>query len=238
MHVWCNAHEAVKVSEVVGYGNVDYVAKATEAATAIENLAVDADNATKLAALKTYMNWRLCFTSYEQANNIESAKVGELKAYLNGLGTQTIVANCYDAIVTDMPDWSGNANKFNPNGKAYSVSLPNIMYGLYDSFSMYLKCNDPGEDFTWTVGNGDNSMVLTRNSGTAWLGFSVSKHDDGKYYMTMQDANSASNIQVQLSDAVVRGDEAFTFTLQTTGWSWCWLGMSDADNVINATVAK
>lgn len=228
----------VFMSEVKGiaFGNVDYIQKAASAAAAIDALADDADDATKLAALKTYMYWRLCFTAYEQENNAETASVVALKTYLNGLGAQTIVENCYNEIETTMPDWDGNANKYNPNGKTYSVSLPKIMYGMYDSITMVMKCNSEAATFTASYGN--ESLDVTMNNAAGGLMFTVSKHDDGCYYMRVWDENGSASFEVKLSDEIVRGDESFTFDFATTAWSWCCLGTQIADNCITATVAK
>ncbi len=233
----------VFMSEIKGIevGNVDYVAKAAEAATAIDNLADDADDATKLAALKTYMYWRLCFTAYEQENNAETTSVVALKTYLNGLGAQNIVENCYNEIETTLPDWNDDNNnpnhvKYNPNGNSYSVSLPKIMYGMYDSITMVMKCNSEAATFTASYGN--ESIDVTMNASAGWLMLTVNKHDDGCYYMKVWDANGSASFEIKLSNEIVRGDQAFTFNLATTAWAWCWLGTTSADNCITATVAK
>ncbi len=236
-HIWCDSHVTVKVSEIVGYGNVDYVAKAAEAATAIENLAVEATDAQKLSALQTYMRYRLLFTTYEATQNVESAKVTALKTELNGKGALTIVPNSYSQVVTTMPDWSEKVGEaYNPNGNTYSVSLPPIIYGMYDEVTMVLKCNSEAANFTAIYG--DNSCGVTMNNTAGWLMFTVSKHDDGNYYMKVWDANSADYFEVVLSNEVVSGQQAFTFNLKVDAWAWCWLGTSSADNTITATVSK
>lgn len=75
------AYSWVKVFNIhaIGSSNVDYVAKATEAATAIGNLASDASQDDKIAALKEYRSWRNHFTSYELANNAKPSAVTALE---------------------------------------------------------------------------------------------------------------------------------------------------------------
>lgn len=110
MHIWQNTHPEVRVSEVVGYGNVDYVAKAAEAATAIDKLAVDADNTAKFAALKTYLTWRSHFTAAELAANPMSTKATELQAALKAAG---VVDNIWMPTADNLKDVKCDAVNWN-----------------------------------------------------------------------------------------------------------------------------
>lgn len=232
---WCTANTWVKMSEIKAIPRltVDYIEQANTVAAQIDGLADSATDDEKINILTSYMKARLCFTDYEQSVNPESNGVKALKEYLNGLGSRTIVDNAYDQIVTDMPDWEGQANKFNPSGQSYSVELPKIVFGMYDSITMVMKCDSGTANWTATCGN-----ATVSKQGTLWLMFTVSKHDDGHYYVNMCNADDGVGGEIMLSDAVVRGEEGISFTLATDDWGWCWLGTASTDNTITATIAK
>lgn len=248
MHVWCNTHEAVKVSEVVGYGNVDYVAKATEAATAIENLAVDADNATKLAALKTYMSWRSHFTTAEYTANPMSAKATELQTALKTAGVVDIVwmpttANLTeikcDDVCWDISDRFGNgavsiqgkagtsdtftaSNWFQPNKNGNGERTDAVTLPKIN-YAMYSEVRFA----IWVQNTTGTTQSLTIN-GTE---IPMDKVADTRYVVYVTTINGTTTFSVyyagtdvvvktgSIPAAVANGREALTLSLYLDGWT-------------------
>lgn len=241
LHLWHSGHVTVKVSEVVGYGNADYVAKATEAATAIENLAVDTDNTAKATALKEYRAWRLHFTSYELTNIQVPTKVKELETELGG-GTivETIWTPTTDnlssigfqgtsdhvGISTMGQDWmiDKDSNIFqtaytrNCQGTQDIVlTLPVCTYAVYADVRFCL----------WVQNTAGTTQSLTINGQTAPMSAVGStvyvvyiKSVDG--VTTFEVCYNGSNEVIAsgaIPTAVAIGQKALTLTISVDGWT-------------------
>lgn len=243
MRLWTNQTQWLYMSEIKAYvsSNVDYVAKATEAATAIENLAVDADNATKLAALKTYMTWRTHFTSTELTANPMSAKAIELQTALKTAGVKDVVWTPTADNLSDI-GFQGNSDHVgvatmgqtwmkdkdsNIFQTAYSrncqgtqnieLTLPVINFATYSDVRFCL----------WVQNTAGTTQSLIINEQTAQMDACSST----VYVVYIKTVNNVTTFEVcyngssevvssgSISWAVAHGEDALKLTVSVDGWT-------------------
>lgn len=252
LKLWSNAAEQyLYMSEIkaVTVVNVDYVAKATEAATAIDKLAVDADNTAKFAALKTYLTWRTYFSAYELTANPMSENAKKLQV-TEGIVWMPTADNLKD-VKCDAVNWNeaahyGNGplnktgkdgdkfikeNHYQPNSSAagngertISMTMPTINYAFYSEvrFCVWVQ-NTTGTHVSLGI-NGENTAQTIGNEDGTYVSYMV--------YITVEDGTATFNVYPEQSDstttplltgtlssAVANGQEGLTISLYLDGWT-------------------
>ncbi len=243
MRLWTNAEQWLYMSEIKAYvsTNADYIAKATAAAGVIDKLAVDADDATKLAALKTYMTWRSHFTASELTANPMSAKAIELQTALKKAGVVDAVwtptadnisdigfqgTSDYVGVTTMGQDWMKDKDS-NIFQTAYNrdcqgvqdmiVTLPAINFATYSDVRFCL----------WVQNTAGTTQSLTINGKTAPMDTVAST----VYVVYIKTVNNVTTFEVCYNGAdvavvsgtipatVANGHEALKLTISVDGWT-------------------
>lgn len=241
----------VFMSEVKGiaFGNVDYIQKAASAAAAIDALASDADDATKLAALKTYLSWRSHFTAYELAANPMSEKAAAIKATatrekiwaptndnLGDIGYDINLNDGKAANQTRPSDWTWIADKdnnafvqahyfnfgVNPlTDRTLSFTMPTINYAMYSEVRFAILVQNTN------TAQGADLQTLTINGVTA----QPSAVSLTTYVVYVKTVNGVTTFEIcynldstvvasgTLSSSVAHGFEGLTLDVDVDGWT-------------------
>lgn len=192
-----------------------------------EASAAEQDVAYKaLAKYLAYVN--VAFTEEEKAAYAEPAKVSYYRAFF--ASRNVIVADVFAEMDTNVPAWSGQAGKYNPNNGAYSVTLPVIAFGAYENVSIIFPTNGGGD---WTITCGSITFSAQNGGeGATWIAFDITKGADG-YYLTISNVDDLDKgATLKLNEDVVLGDAGITFSLTNTAWGWCWVN----ENIISGTL--
>lgn len=243
MRLWTNQTQWLYMSEIKAYvsSNVDYVAKAAEAATAIDKLAVDADNTAKFAALKTYLTWRSHFTATELVANPISTKATELQAALKAAGVRGTIwtptadnlsdigfqgTSDYTGISTMGKDWMKDKDS-NVFQTAYTrncqgvqdivLTLPAINFATYSDVRFCL----------WVQNTAGKIQSLTINGTTA----PMDKVGSTVYVVYIKTVNNVTSFEVcyngsdvavasgTIPATVANGHEALKLTISVDAWT-------------------
>ncbi|MBR2321400.1 MAG: hypothetical protein IKA57_04625, partial [Clostridia bacterium] len=181
------------------------------------------------------------------SNYSEPRKISIYKKYFSG--KEVTITNMASKVATSATLEGTNLVMTGAEDNTYTFALPKIPYALFNELSTIAVFGMANASYTF------NAYETTfANTGNAWNWFKVVKVGaegktlgdgtvlTGGYYLTIgnTDVGSEWYTYVKLSDAVVNGEEALTFTVTTSDGAWDYLtfrqdGSVAADNLIAKT---
>ena len=235
-----NGWSCVQVSHILG--TQAYVLEEVTAC----NLTADSTEEEYVAYRQKVNN----FTAYEKSLYVEPAIVATLRAKYAGTSV-TIVSNAMASVTTNASYEGGQLVMTGSEDNTYTFTLPTIEYYLYSEVAMITIFGQANSGYTFKA---YGTTFVNTSSAWNWVkvvkvgaeGKTVKDTDTGEdlvlsegYYLTIgnTDVGSEWYKYVKLSDAVVNGEEALTFTVTTSDGAWDWIkfrqdGSVAADNIV------